>query len=539
MSHLICLDKSPQEVDPFTLTLSELEIEITTLYGHINAATYRFLVLLEAFNAQDGWGEWGIKSCAHWLNWKCGIALGAAREKVRVAEALPTLPLTSAAFRSGTVSYSKVRAMTRIATPENEDYLVMIAQHGTASHVEKLVREFRRSEAWEAERHGAELRHQARMLEHYHDEDGMFVLHAKLPPEQGAVVLKAIQAAIASIAEEVREQKKLQDEREEAAKEAERAEKLQVAQAEQTENDAERTQAEPSHWNEQAPTHLFFKPELSTEDVPAGTSSRLNTRADILESHERSMGLRVGDTFNQRSADGLVRLAETLLATGVRASSSAERYQVVVHVDAATLERRHTTDPSQCTLEDGPWLATETARRITCDASLVKLTEDSKGTPLDIGRKTRSIPPSLRRALKARDQGCRFPGCTQTRFVDGHHIHHWAAGGETNLDNLVQLCRHHHRLVHEGGFDVARRPDHALRFTRPDGQTIEPVPSPYPEGGSSEILMQLNQDHAIDITAETAVTLWDGVQMDYDMAIGGLIPKPGGACGNAPVSRET
>ena len=248
----------------------------------------------------------------------------------------------------------------------------------------------------------------------------------------------------------------------------------------QTENDAEQTQAQPSHWNEQAPTYFFFKPELSTEDVPAGTSSRLNTRADILESHERSMGLRVGDTFNQRSADGLVRLAETLLATGVRASSSAERYQVVVHVDAATLERRHTTDPSQCTLEDGPWLATETARRITCDASLVKLTEDSHGNPLDIGRKTRSIPPSLRRALKARDQGCRFPGCTQTRFVDGHHIHHWAAGGETNLDNLVQLCRHHHRLVHEGGFDVARLPDHTLRFTRPDGQTIEAGAEPLP-----------------------------------------------------------
>ena len=306
MSHLICLDKSPQEVDPFTLTLSELEIEITTLYGHINAATYRFLVLLEAFNAQDGWGEWGIKSCAHWLNWKCGIALGAAREKVRVAEALPTLPLTSAAFRSGTVSYSKVRAMTRIATPENEDYLVMIAQHGTASHVEKLVREFRRSEAWEAERHGAELRHQARMLEHYHDEDGMFVLHAKLPPEQGAVVLKAIQAAIASIAEEVREQKKLQDEREEAAQEAaraaeeaERAEQLQAEQAEQTEN---QPQAEYSHWNEQAPAYFFFDPELSTEDdrvAPGDCSPGAPTEPDVRNSRIRFLGLGIRcDTIN-------------------------------------------------------------------------------------------------------------------------------------------------------------------------------------------------------------------------------------------------
>ena len=295
----------------------------------------------------------------------------------------------------------------------------------------------------------------------------------------------------------MREQKKLQDEREEAAQEAaraaeeaERAEKLQVEQAVQmgqTENDAEQTQAQPSHWNEQAPTYFFFKPELSTEDVPAGTSSRLNTRADILESHERSMGLRVGDTFNQRSADGLVRLAETLLATGVRASSSAERYQVVVHVDAATLERRHTTDPSQCTLEDGPWLATETARRITCDASLVKLTEDSQGNPLDIGRKTPQHPAVAAPSPQSPGPGLPLPRLHPNPFR--RRPPHPPLGGRRR-----DQPRQPRAVVPPPPPSGARRrgstspelPDHTLRFTRPDGQTIDPVPSPYPEQSSSD-----------------------------------------------------
>lgn len=97
------------------------------------------------------------------------------------------------------------------------------------------------------------------------------------------------------------------------------------------------------------------------------------------------------------------------------------------------------------------------------------------GRPLSIGRKTRSIPPALRRALKARDRGCQFPGCTQTRHTDTHHIEHWAQGGATDLSNLVTLCRHHHRLLHEGGFTVHRERD-ALIFARPDGRRLPRVP---------------------------------------------------------------
>ena len=103
-------------------------------------------------------------------------------------------------------------------------------------------------------------------------------------------------------------------------------------------------------------------------------------------------------------------------------------------------------------LEGGPHVTAVTSRRLACDGAIVALLEDRKGIPLSIGRKSRTIPPGMRRALTARDGGCRVPGCTHTKFVDGHHIRHWADGGETSLDNLVLLCRHHHRLVHEGGF---------------------------------------------------------------------------------------
>jgi hypothetical protein len=96
---------------------------------------------------------------------------------------------------------------------------------------------------------------------------------------------------------------------------------------------------------------------------------------------------------------------------------------------------------------------------------------------LRLGRKTRSVPPALRRALNARDGGCTFPGCTARRFVDAHHVEHWADGGPTDLDNLLLLCRHHHRLVHEGGYTVTIT-GRSVAFHRPDGRRIEPCPAP-------------------------------------------------------------
>ena len=170
--------------------LAELEAEITELAGHLNAAQHRWLTLIAEFDRRQGWSDGACLSCAHWLNFKCGINLGAAREKVRVAHALESLPKISASMSRGEVSYSKVRAMTRVATAETEDYLLSIALHGTAHHVERLVQHFRRAQ--EAEELSREARQHAGRSLHYHfDDDGSLVVKARLPAEAGALLIKA------------------------------------------------------------------------------------------------------------------------------------------------------------------------------------------------------------------------------------------------------------------------------------------------------------------------------------------------------------
>src|SRR5262245_1887891 len=123
--------------------LDRLGDEIAVLAGHLDAATARLLDLIREFDARDGWNN-GFKSCADWLAWRVGLRLGAAREWTRVARALGTLPRLVQALACGEISYSKVRAVTRVATPEKEERLLAVARAGTATHVERIVRGWRR-----------------------------------------------------------------------------------------------------------------------------------------------------------------------------------------------------------------------------------------------------------------------------------------------------------------------------------------------------------------------------------------------------------
>jgi hypothetical protein len=181
-------------------------------------------------------------------------------------------------------------------------------------------------------------------------------------------------------------------------------------------------------------------------------------------------------------------------------------------------------DAGRCELDNGEGLALDTVRRITCDSSLLRITEDDAGNPLDIGRKTRAIPSAMRRALQARDSGCRFPGCNHRRFVDAHHIRHWADGGDTSIDNLVLLCRHHHRLVHEDGFGVERTADSRIRFSRPDGRFIEEHPQ-LPASGSIEGLRGSKHRVGNRETGDASAWIIPGDTLDYGIAIGGLMRK--------------
>jgi hypothetical protein len=168
----------------------------------------------------------------------------------------------------------------------------------------------------------------------------------------------------------------------------------------------------------------------------------------------------------QRRADAIGLLAERALAAGFGTAvptaahtsanapisgTRAQRYQVIVHVDQSSLTAG--SEPGRAELEDGTAVSAETCRRLACDAGMVRVAHDPEGSVLDVGRRTRTIPPALRRALDVRDRGCRFPGCG-LRFTDAHHVRHWADGGETSLSNCLLLCTHHHTLVHERGWRV-------------------------------------------------------------------------------------
>ncbi len=181
--------------------IEQLEDQITELAAHIHAATFRLLELIREYDACDGWAGPGLCSCAHWLNWKCGISMGAAREKVRVAHALKELPQISAMFRDGRVSYSKVRAMTRVATPKNEEYLLMIARHGTAHHVERLVRNYRKVKRWQALEE-ENTRHAQRALNWNFDDGGYWILRGRFTPEQGALIQKGLKRVMEELYQE-------------------------------------------------------------------------------------------------------------------------------------------------------------------------------------------------------------------------------------------------------------------------------------------------------------------------------------------------
>ena len=164
--------------------------EIATLAARIDAATYELLVLIRKFDGQEGWSN-GFLSCAHWLTWRIGLAPSAARERVRVARALGELPLLSEAMRRGELSYSKVRALTRVARPDTEKSLVDLGRAGTAAHIERVVGSWRRIDRT-IETHDDDLRDASSDLTTHVDENGMFVIRGRLAPEAGEVLMKAL-----------------------------------------------------------------------------------------------------------------------------------------------------------------------------------------------------------------------------------------------------------------------------------------------------------------------------------------------------------
>jgi 5-methylcytosine-specific restriction endonuclease McrA len=250
--------------------------------------------------------------------------------------------------------------------------------------------------------------------------------------------------------------------------------------------------------------------------VPEGDAGRGNVSSET-------------PSMAQRQADALALLAETALHHELDPGAPGERYQVVVHVDAPVLADPE--QPGQSVLEDGARVSAETSRRLACDASRVVMRHDDAGRVVEIGARTRTIPPALRRALSHRDRGCRFPGCGVSTG-QGHHLRHWAHGGPTTLSNLALLCRRHHRAVHEEGYQVARGPDGTLRFRRPDGRPLPEVPPPVAmPADPSTALRACHDSNGLRLGARTACPGWLGERLDVGWAIDVLHPRAQRASG--------
>ena len=323
----------PREAD-------DVERELATLAAHLDAATHRMLALVRRFDELGAWAVAGARSCAHWLSWRLGLAPGAARERVRVALALGGLPRVDDLLRTGRLSYSKVRAMTRVATADNEEALCEMALCATAAQLERICRGLALVEA--PSRTGAAPRGPERSVSVRPLESGLVRVTADLHPDEAALVMKAVEAA---------------------------------------------------------------------RNVPAETSVA-----------QRSAAV----TSLASRADGLVQLAEAFLAgDSAQPRPAPERQQVVIELRAGALGDQGATRQLRAELEDGAHVPAETFRRVACDCALTAVMTDAGGDVVASGRRTRVVSAQLRRALRRRDPCCRFPGCTNRRWLDAHHVTHW------------------------------------------------------------------------------------------------------------------
>ncbi len=390
--------------------------QIAEQAAHLDAATHRLLTDLRAFDESGAWYAQGAQTCAKWLVWRLGWDGSRAREHVRVAKRLASLPLIDDALRLAEVSYCKVRAMTRVATPANEALLLQDAKYSTGTQLEAICRKF--ASVYRDTRRHPDEDTVVRTVTTRDRDDGMVTLSAVLHPEEAGLVWEAL--------------------------------------------------------------------------------TKLARDRDA--------------RFCR--ADALVDLAQQVVrGTSVDRSPT----ELVVTVAAEALAGGDDVAMPIALIGDGTVVSAETVRRLACDCGRVEVHEDDHGTPLSVGRKTRSIPSSLKRALLRRDQCCRFPGCSNRVFLEGHHLKHWANGGETALDNIVSLCGYHHRFVHEYGYRMELL-DGEPRFFNPFGLLVRDVPEPpRPADLGWATLTRMNRP--IAITPATNTPRWDGAPVNYDWAV--------------------
>jgi len=436
--------------------LERLEAQICELAGHLAAATCRFLLLVGDFDARRGWESWELPSCAAWLSWKCQVAPGTAREHVRVARALRALPVITSEFAAGRMSYAKVRALTRIATPQTDADLAELAGPMTAGQLERFVAAHRRVSRADDDRAIT-----TRRLSYRIDDDGSLAMTVRLPAADGAVVLQALRAACGDLEHPHR-----------------------------------------PHDGDPAPVRTSREAETTGQHAPASLADALVDLAGAF------LGGKVARASNPDIYQVIVHVGPEALTGEPWAETERES-----EPGPDARPAGHPAHPGRCHLEDGPAISPATAQRIACQATVSWMLHDHHGNVLDVGRRHRMPPPALRRAVRERDRyRCQAPGC-QSRRTDIHHIRPWAKGGKTRLRDLILLCEAHHMIVHAFGYIITLADDGTFIFTKPDG-TLLPNSPPLP--GTHGDITSL---HTADITPDTIIPAGLADKFDLDQTI--------------------
>ena len=513
--------------------IDELESEIVSLHAHLCAEEYQFLVKLREFDLRRGWRSYHFNHCAEWLNMKCGISLSTGREKLRVAKALFFLPHISGAYQNGELSYSKVRAMTRVATEITERELLGYARKATASQVDQHCAGLRNVQ-WKFSTPCANRAHDQRSLRVTPTGDGRFLLNGELPEESARLVLKALELCMAQACrEEDPSAEDLEDLENPSAEgvpvwdsEDPAAQRAAAVKRDQQNADAlvdiaqvylaggtQRKTSTADHYQVLVhvdETALRGQPNAdSKSDLPIETVRRLCCDGSVVavtESKESSAAkVRVpaeapdranasrdafevspatsennapaGSTVNSQNrtltdsaydpsrdafevspatpadnapAGSTVNSQDrtlTDLACNPSRDASALAPAVSSNGSTAVIPAVRPVDSHNGALTDSAYDPSRDAFEVP-PANAPNVVAGRSRPSLNLSRKHRLVQPALRRALEARDRGCRFPGCSHERWLDAHHVVHWADGGETSLGNtllLCSLCRARHK----------------------------------------------------------------------------------------------
>lgn len=537
----------PRTAELQTAPLAELEREICCWAGRIAAATCRMLGALATFDRRRGWSGLGMASCAQWLAWRCGLRVRTAQEHVAVAHALEALPAVRSAFAAGRLSYSKVRAIARVAEPETERTWLAHVLHCTAGQLERLASKYHQLTADPAGQRAA------RKVTWGTRSDGLFRLSAVLTAEEGARLAAAIDAARASLADTSPPPNESAD----APPDGEivNPPRDRAADADALVMLAEGFLCRPAP-GLMTPSHtLTVHVDLDTlladavRESSRPTSHETATTAPGRSRLARQHGTNATSLHDVSSAGPGTETGEPMgRITDLRdrprtqvavdnaarpknasdASIDGRQGSAGAPTDQATGGPRADPDPGvpwtdrvsrlaqgllRCEAEPGVGLPRGILRRLGCDGLVRALIRGEDGTPMALGRRRRLPTQRLREACYARDGGrCQYPGCAHTRWLQVHHLREWLADeGETDLENLTLVCTRHHRLIHDEGIVLSRRRDGHVVATLPDGFVVIPAPRLDLDARPAERLAEATRHIAADAihTANGGRLSWD------------------------------